>query len=145
MKIALLAEDESLRQTLLSWGWEIASELHDPGIDAIVSGGSLLSHAPVPVVLVTELHTAAPPGFDDFCVPPLRKAELAARILASQARRDHFAKVMHDLRSPLNALQGYAELIAESAKDENLRYAAQLRVAVGQLTDYVKRLRAEGV
>lgn len=74
-----------------------------------------------------------------------KREELRWRLAAATRRRDALAKRLHDLRSPLNAIQGYAEMIAETADGDTLRFASNIRTASETLTARLETLREEGV
>lgn len=71
--------------------------------------------------------------------------EFQWRLAAAIRRRDALAKRLHDLRSPLNAIQGYAEMIAETADGDTLRFASNIRTASETLTARLESFREEGV
>ena len=62
--------------------------------------------------------------------------------LATQARADTFARVVHDLRSPLQAILGYAALL-ETAPKPNPRFAATIAAEAGRLNDMLSELLDE--
>jgi len=52
---------------------------------------------------------------------------------------------VHDLRSPLNAVQGYADLIIEESSGDTQRFANQIRTAAVQMTSRLQEIRDKGV
>ncbi len=132
MRVDASALDAELREILTGWGWTLAAEQADAILSA--AGGG-----------VVAIRTGASAFPDDMVFLPLRKDELEARIEAAKARRARLAKRLHDLRSPLNAIQGYAEMIAEIAEGDAIRFASNIRTASELLTNRLETLREEGV
>lgn len=128
MKVAC---DGVIRATVEAWGWEVA----DDAVDAILAADGNL----------VEIRLAASPYPDDIAFLPLAEEELKTRIERARERRTRLAKRLHDLRSPLNAIQGYAEMIAETADGDALRYASNIRTASETLTGRLENFRDEGV
>jgi signal transduction histidine kinase len=131
VKVAADGLSDAIRATLQSWGWELA----DANADAILTeAGDKL-----------EIRATATTQADDVIFFPLNEAELRARIVLTKERHDRFAKRLHDLRSPLNAIQGYAEMIAESANGDVFRFASNIRTASETLTSRLEAFRQDGV
>ena len=76
---------------------------------------------------------------------PLNQEEFRFRIEAAKRRHARLAKRLHYLRSPLNAIQGYAEMIAETVDGDTLRFASNICTASNLLTDRLTAIRDEGV
>ena len=131
MKVAAAGVSDSIRATLEAWGWLLSDE--NPDAVLTISGQQL------------EIRVGATLHADDIVFLPPTEAELKLRIELAQARRDRLAKRLHDLRSPLNAIQGYAEIIAESAQGDALRFASNIRTASEILTTRLESLRDDGV
>jgi signal transduction histidine kinase len=123
--------DPTLRPVLESWGWRIVESAPDAILTAAAGR--------------VEIRLAPAPHPDDFVFLPLNQPELEARIANAHARRARLAKRLHDLRSPLNAIQGYAEMIAETAEGDALRFASNIRTASELLTSRLENFRDEGV
>ena len=128
MKVAC---EGAIRATVEAWGWQVADE----NADAILTAAGD----------TVEIRLAAARHPDDICFLPLNEAELKTRIELARARRARLAKRLHDLRSPLNAIQGYAEMIAETADGDALRFASNIRTASETLTGRLENFRDEGV
>lgn len=133
MKVAALAVGPELRATLQSWGWELAAD--SASADAILTeaGGKL------------EIRAAPTRFADDVAFLPLHQEELQFRIEEAKRRRNRLANRLHDLRSSLNAIQGYAELLAETEQGEALRFASNICTASEVLTERLAGFRDEGV
>lgn len=131
MKISAPDLSAELRDAIRSWGWEFVDERPD----AILS----------PAGQAIEIRTRPTAQPDDIIYPPLTEEELTHRIGAAQARQSRLAKRLHDLRSPLNAIQGYAEILAETAEGDALRFASNIRTASELLTSRLESFREEGV
>jgi len=131
MTVAAPGVPDAVRATLESWGWRLSEE--HPDATLTISGQSL------------EIRTCAAIHADDIAFLPLREEELRRRIELAQHRRARLAKRLHDLRSPLNAIQGYAEIIAETAEGDAFRYASNIRTASELLTARLENMRDEGV
>lgn len=128
MKVAC---EGAIRLTVEAWGWQVADETADA---ILTANGDFV-----------EIRLAAIRHPDDIAFFPLKEAELKARIERAQERRTRLAKRLHDLRSPLNAIQGYAEMIAETAEGDALRFASNIRTASETLTGRLENFRDEGV
>lgn len=76
-----------------------------------------------------------------FDITAQKEAERIADEQRSQARKEFYAKMVHELRSPLNAIVGFSDLLAEDLKgvitDEQLRWLALIRDAGMKLNDQV--------
>jgi len=131
MKVAAVGVSETLRTTLASWGWEITEA--SPDAVLTLSGQHL------------EIRVAKSLYPDDIMLLPINEPELNLRIELAQARRARLARRLHDLRSPLNAIQGYAEILAETAEGDALRFASNIRTASEILTTKLESIRDEGV
>jgi signal transduction histidine kinase len=70
----------------------------------------------------------------------IRRRERARRRRAERTKEDLLSIVAHDFRSPLTVIQGYAELLAERAREEETRQ--MLDAMVGQ-TRYLARLASD--
>lgn len=128
MKVAC---EGAIRATVEAWGWQVADEAADATLNA--AGDTV------------EIRLSATRHPDDICFLPLHEAELKTRIELARERRARLAKRLHDLRSPLNAIQGYAEMIAETADGDALRFASNIRTASETLTGRLENFRDEGV
>ncbi len=131
MKVAAASLPNAIRETIRSWGWQLTEE----NADAILS----ISEQCI------EIRAAASLYPDDIAFLPLVEKELKHRIELAQIRRTRLAKRLHDLRSPLNAIQGYAEIIAETAEGDVLRFASNIRTASELLTSRLESIREEGI
>ncbi|MFN0102356.1 MAG: histidine kinase dimerization/phospho-acceptor domain-containing protein [Bryobacteraceae bacterium] len=131
MKVAAVGIADPIRATIQSWGWELT----EIGADAILTeaAGQI------------EIRAAATLHADDIIFLPLKEEELKHRIEWAKRRQTRFARRLHDLRSPLTAIQGYAEIIAESAQGDPLRFASNIRTASELLTSRLENFREEGV
>jgi len=123
MKIAVPGADKATRALIASWGYEIVE--HDDGGPAIGIG--------------------AENAVDDFVNTPFGRAEFDARINRIVERRHRTIDLVHDLRSPLNAVQGYADLIIEESSGDTQRFAQQIRTAAVQMTERLQKIRDKGV
>ena len=123
MKVAVLGADEATHALIESWGYHIV----DPtdGVPAIGIG--------------------AENAADDFIKTPIDRAEFTARLLQIIDRRQRTIDLVHDLRSPLNAVQGYADLIIEDSSGDTQRFAKQIRTAAVQMTERLQEIRNKGV
>ena len=131
MTVAAAGVPDAVRATLESWGWQLSEE--HPDAILTISGQSI------------EIRTCTALHADDIAFLPLQEEELRQRIELAQHRRARLAKCLHDLRSPLNAIQGYAEIIAETAEGDAFRYASNIRTASELLTTRLENIRDEGV
>ncbi len=123
--------DPALHPVLESWGWQLVDA--SPDATLTLAGDRV------------EIRVSPSAYPDDFVFLPLNQPELEARIAAAHARRARLAKRLHDLRSPLNAIQGYAEMIVETAEGDALRFASNIRTASELLTSRLENFREEGV
>ncbi len=116
-----------------SWGWQLVEDGPAIHFDAVADG--------------IEIRAARATHPDDKIFFPLeaRKPEFEWRIEAAQLRQQRLAKRLHDLRSPLNAIQGYAEMIAEAFEGEPHRFASNIRTSSELLTTRLDSMREEGV
>jgi signal transduction histidine kinase len=133
MKVASRSLGPETRAALESWGWRLDA---DPAFaDAILSesAGRL------------EIRTASTSHADDVVFPPFEEHEVRFRIEQARKRRERLAGRIHDLRSSLNAIQGYAEMLAETEQGEALRFASNICTASDVLTKRIAGLREEGV
>lgn len=151
MRLVLLDDGGELAAQIREFGWEIADSPHDGAVDAILaaSPASVPSSADIPVIqILADFHELSLDA-DDFIVPPLCKEYLALRIAGAQKRRavssDRLSKILHDIRSPLNAIQGYSEMLAEEVDGDAARYASRIQTAVGQLDDVLRAVRKSSV
>lgn len=131
MRVAANTLPPALRDTIAAWGWTLTEEQPDAILTAADG--------------VVEIRTAPHDSAVDFVIPPLRQDELTRRIERAAARRAQLAKRLHDLRSPLNAIHGYAEIIAESADGDLLRFASNIRTASELLVNRLQSWQEEGV
>jgi signal transduction histidine kinase len=151
MRLVVLDDGGELASQIRAFGWEIADSPHDGEVDAILaaSQASVPAHAPAPVIQILDGLPEVSLDADDFILPPLQKEYLALRIASAQKRRaenaQKLSRVLHDLRSPLNAIQGYAELLGEEATGDAARYAARIRTAVELLNDQLRSLGRQRV
>ncbi|MBM3784346.1 MAG: hypothetical protein FJW30_08285 [Acidobacteria bacterium] len=139
MKLALVEIDDALRAQLESWNIDCAGETDSPGLDAILTTTPVNAPGDTPVLGVNS------PLGQDFLQTPFPLKELELRVQRARQRRQSEIDLVHDLRSPLNAMQGYAELISESASGEEKRFAEKIRLAAIQMTERLSRLRDHGV
>ncbi len=76
-----------------------------------------------------------------FDVTAQKEAERIATEQRSQARKEFYAKMVHELRSPLNAIVGFSDLLSEDLRgvisDEQLRWLSLIRDAGMKLNDQV--------
>ncbi len=76
-----------------------------------------------------------------FDITAQKHAERMATEQRSQARKEFYAKMVHELRSPLNAIVGFSDLLSEDLRgvisDEQLRWLALIRDAGMKLNDQV--------
>jgi signal transduction histidine kinase len=117
---------------LLQWGWNLDST------------------APVTVDAVSdalELRSTSAPLTEDRLYFPIeaKEHEFRWRVEACHSRLQRFSNRLHELRSPLNAIQGYAEMIIETADGDTLRFASNIRTAAELLTARLESFRKEGV
>ena len=131
MKVAAAGLPDAIRETIQSWGWQL-SEVNPDAILTLVGR-------------YIEIRAAATLLADDIAFLPLIEEELKLRIELASQRRTRLAKRLHDLRSPLNAIQGYAEIIAETAEGDVIRFSSNIRTASELLTIRLETFREEGV
>ena len=131
MKVAAVGVSKVLRTILESWGWDVTET--NPDAHLTLSGQHL------------EIRVAKSLYPDDIALLPINESELRLRIELAHARRARLAKRLHDLRSPLNAIQGYAEILAETAEGDALRFASNIRTASEILTAQLESIRDDGV
>ncbi|MBI2687007.1 MAG: hypothetical protein HYX27_11880 [Acidobacteria bacterium] len=131
MTVASAGLPDSVRLLILSWGWKVS----DTSADVIFTQ----------VEGKIEIRAAATLHPDDVAFPPLNKEELEYRIHAVKARRARLAKRLHDLRSPLNAIHGYAEILAETSEGDALRFASNIRTASETMIARLESIRDHGV
>lgn len=123
MKITVPGADDATRARITSWGYSIVEP--EDGVPSIGIG--------------------ADNAFDDFINEPVDRAEFDARVRRIVDRRARTIDLVHDLRSPLNAVQGYADLIIEESLGEVQRFANQIRTAAVQMTERLQKIRDKGV
>jgi signal transduction histidine kinase len=123
MKVTLPGADDATRSLIASWGYSIVEP--EDGVPSIGIGAANAN--------------------DDFVNTPVDRAEFDARIQRIVDRRARTIDLVHDLRSPLNAVQGYADLIIEESSGEVHRFANQIRTAAVQMTDLLQKIRTKGV
>lgn len=131
MNVAVEGVPDSLRDAIRSWGWSIVEARPDAWLQP--SGDAI------------EIRVAATRHADDTVFPPFTREEFAFRIAAAKDRHTRLARRLHDLRSPLNAIHGYAEILAESSDGDALRFASNIRTASELLTSRLEAFREEGV
>lgn len=131
MKVVAIGLPDVLRAEIESWGWQLTEDHPDAVLTAV--DGRI------------EIRATATVHADDAHFLPLRQEELKARIEIAKARHARMAKCLHDLRSPLNAIQGYAEIIAETAEGDAHRFASNIRTASELLVSRLEKIRDEGV
>jgi signal transduction histidine kinase len=145
MKVAVTALDGALRDLMVTWGWEVVDDPAAPAIDAVLTGDRKGIRYSAPTLLVTELPSPIPESVDDFVLIPMCPSEVQTRIEIARARRARVAKLRHDIRSALNSINGYAELIQEHASDEPLRFAGRIHEGVMRLIDRLQTMDANSV
>ena len=123
MKVSVPGADEATRAEIASWGYQVVE-----------------SEDGVPVIGI-----GAENAIDDFINAPIDRAEFDARVQRIVARRQRTINLVHDLRSPLNAVQGYADLIIEESSGDTQRFANQIRTAAVQMTSRLQEIRDKGV
>lgn len=131
MKVSLAPASAPARALLESWGWEITESGADAAIEEIDGKWEI------------RVRPAVHP--DDIVFLPATEPELRWRIEAATARRHRLAKRLHDLRSPLNAIQGYAEMLVETTESDTLRFASNICTASGTLVERLQSFSEEGV
>ncbi len=123
MKVSLPGADDAIRTLITSWGYTVVDA--EDGVPAIGIG---LENAD-----------------DDFINTPIDRAEFDARVKRIVDRHARLIDLVHDLRSPLNAVQGYADLIIEESSGDVQRFANQIRTAAVQMTERLQEIRNKGV
>lgn len=123
MKVAVPGADDATRALITSWGYTVVDA--EDGVPAI--------------------GIEAPNAADDFINTPIDRAEFDARVQRIVDRRARAIDLVHDLRSPLNAVQGYADLIIEESSGDVQRFANQIRTAAVQMTERLQEIRNKGV
>lgn len=124
VKIAVRPAGHEAEQALREWGWQVAG----------------VENAEVIIGM-----TADSESVDDFVIWPVDRAEMEARIRKAKERRDELRRWNHDVRSPLNAIQGYAELLLETTEGPAARYAGNIKTASDQMKEILNRLSHPGV
>lgn len=130
MKVAAIGLPGALRAEIESWGWQLTEDHPDALLTAV--DGRI------------EIRATATVYADDAQFLPLKQEELVYRIENAKARHARMRKCLHDLRSPLNAIQGYAEIIAETVEGDLFRFASNIRTASELLTSRLEKVRDEG-
>jgi len=123
MKISIPGADKATYKLIASWGYEIVEP--EDGVPTLGIGFEN--------------------AVDDFINTPIDPAEFSARVLQIIDRRERTIELVHDLRSPLNAVQGYADLIIEESSGDTQRFAQQIRTAAEQMTGRLQEIRDKGV
>ena len=131
MKVSLPQASDQTRTLLDSWGWEIT----DVAPEAVISEA--------PDMWEIRVRPAIHP--DDVVFLPTTEAELQWRIRAAIERRNRLSRRLHDLHSPLNAIQGYAEMLVEMTEADTLRFASNICTASETLVDRLQSFGDEGV
>lgn len=133
MKVDARGLSASARAAIESWGWELCDDIGVP--DAVLSeaGGKV------------EIRVSGIPNLADVAFLPLNRQELEYRIASARCLRARLLDRLHDLRSPLNAIQGYAEMLIESTDGETQRFASNICTASQVLTAKLEALHRDGV
>lgn len=79
---------------------------------------------------------APPPGVGDVDVP----RELAAAVAANAAKSRYLATLSHEIRSPLNVIYGYAQLIEHGSCVDSVEASRVIRRSCEHLIDLVEGL-----
>jgi len=136
-------------------------DLHMPHMDGFTVLAQLrISHSPtdLPVIVLTAdtqreaSQRAFEAGASDFLTKPLDASEVVHRVrnllemrTAYSARESFFASLSHDIRSPLTAIVGFAELLPDVGPDKRddlidriVGNARRLRTLFDALVDHAK-------
>ncbi len=119
-------------ELLVRWGWTV-----DPAAPIVVDAGV--------ESLEFRFRTSATPQDRIFLPLEGKQAEFEWRTNCCYSRFQQLSKQIHDLRSPLNAIQGYADMIIETTDGDTLRFASKIRTAAELLTARLESFRTEGV
>lgn len=120
----------SLRSVIQNWGWELGDDTGSPGV--------MLSEVDGKVEIRVGLTR-------DVVFLPLNKEEVEYRVESAHTLNARLMNRLHDLRSPLNAIQGYAEMLLESTEGDANRFASNICTASQILTNRLEALSSEGV
>jgi signal transduction histidine kinase len=121
-----------IAELLAQWGWRF-----DPAAPIVVDS--------VVDSLEFRFQSSAIPEDRIFLPLEGKQAEFEWRTNYCYARLNRLAKQVHDLRSPLNAIHGYAEMIIETTDGDAVRFASKIRTAAELLTVRLESFRTEGV
>jgi signal transduction histidine kinase len=165
----LVAQDgeSALQKALYALPGLILLDVMMPGIDGFETCRRLKSDPKtqdIPVIFMTALADTENKikGFElgavDYVTKPIQQEEVLARVnthltirqlqkelQAQNEELEAFAHtVAHDLKNPLNAVMGFAEMLAENAigrlDDESLDYLENLRLASRKMGDIIEAL-----